>query len=76
MSRGWITTESRKKTGRVWVYHFYKTRESDGHRVENTVVLGPQSSFPREKDAWAEVARRRLDQNDQPGFKDRITLAI
>jgi integrase len=74
MSRGWITTESRKKAGRVWVYHFYKTRESDGHRVENTVVLGPLSSFPKEKDAWAEVERRHLDQNEQPGFKGRVTF--
>jgi integrase len=74
MSRGWITTESRKKAGPVWVYHFYKTRESDGHRVENTVVLGPLSSFPKEKNAWAEVERRRLDQNEQPGFKGRVTF--
>jgi integrase len=56
------------------VYHFYKTRESDGHRVENTVVLGPLSSFPKEKNAWAEVERRRLDQNEQPGFKGRVTF--
>jgi integrase len=74
MSRGWMTTECRKKTGQVWVYHFYKTRESDGHRVENTVVLGPLASFPREKDARAEVERRCLDQNEQLGFKGRITF--
>jgi hypothetical protein len=54
MSRGWITTESREKTGRVWVYHYYKTREYDGHRVDNTVVLGPLSSFPQQKDGWGE----------------------
>lgn len=74
MSRGWMTTDSRKKAGQVWVYHFYKTRESDGRRVENTLVLGPLSSFPREKDAWAEVQRRRLDQNEQPDFKGRVTF--
>jgi len=74
MSRGWMTTESRKKAGQVWVYHFYKTRESDGRRVENTVVLGPLSSFPKEKDAWSEVERRRLDQNQQPNFKGRVTF--
>jgi integrase len=74
MSRGWMTTDSRKKAGQVWVYHFYKTRESDGHRVENTLVLGPLSSFPKEKDAWAEVQRRRLDQNEQPDFKGRVTF--
>jgi integrase len=69
-----MTTDSRKKAGQVWVYHFYKTRESDGHRVENTLVLGPLSSFPKEKDAWAEVQRRRLDQNEQPDFKGRVTF--
>lgn len=67
MSRGWMTTESRKKSGQVWVYHFYKTRDTDGRRVENTVMLGSLYSFPRENDAWAEVERRRLDQNEQPG---------
>jgi hypothetical protein len=74
MSRGWMTTESRKKAGRVWVYHFYKTRVSDGHRVENTVVLGPLSSFPKEKDAWSEVEHRHLDQNEKPEFRGRVTF--
>lgn len=74
MSRGWMTTESRKKTGQVWVYHFYKTRESDGRRVENTVSIGPMSSFPKEKDAWGEVTRRSLDLNDQLDFKGRVTF--
>src|ERR1051326_3794015 len=72
MSRGWMTTESRKKAGRVWVYHFYRTREFDGQRVENTVVVGPLSAYPKEKHAWDEVERRRLDQNQQPGFKGRV----
>ena len=72
MSRGWVTSETRKKAGRVWIYHYYKTRVSDGHRVENTVALGPLSSFPKEKDAWAEVKRRFLDQNEQPDFKGRV----
>jgi integrase len=74
MSRGWMTTESRKKAGRVWVYHFYRTRVSDGHRVENTVVLGPLSSFPKERDAWGEVERRGLDQNEHPEFRGRVTF--
>ena len=69
-----MTTETRKKAGRIWVYHFYKTRESDGHRVENTVVIGPLSSFPKEKDAWAEVTRRSLDQNNNLDFKGRVTF--
>ena len=38
--RGWLTKEERKRAGKVWVYHYYRTRETDGHRVENTVVLG------------------------------------
>jgi integrase len=74
MSRGWMTTESRKKAGRVWVYHFYRTRVSDGHRAENTVVLGPLSSFPKERDAWGEVERRGLDQNEKPEFRGRVTF--
>jgi integrase len=74
MSRGWITKENRKKAGQVWVYHFYKTREPNGHRVENTVVVGPLSSFSKEKNAWAEVERRCLDQNEKPGFKGRVTF--
>jgi integrase len=74
MRRGWMTTESRKKAGQVWVYHFYKTRESDGRRVENTVVVGPLSSFRNEKDAWVEVERRRLDQNHELDFKARATF--
>lgn len=74
MSRGWMTTESRKKAGQVWVYHFYKTRESDGHRVENTVLIGPLSSFPKEKDAWGEVTRRSLDQDNNLDFKGRVTF--
>ena len=36
--KGWLTKEERKKAGKVWIYHYYKTRETDGHRVENTVV--------------------------------------
>jgi hypothetical protein len=76
MSRGWMTTENRKKAGQVWVYHFYKTRESDGHRVENTVVLGPLASFPREKDARAEVERRCLDQNENWASRVGSRLAI
>lgn len=34
---------------KVWVYHYYRTRETDGHRVENTVVVGVLSSLQREK---------------------------
>src|ERR1039458_1774970 len=57
--RGWLTKEERKRAGKVWVYHYYRTRDTDGHRVENTVVVGALSSLLREKDAWAEVEHRR-----------------
>jgi len=61
--QGWLTKEDRKRHGKVWVYHYYKTRDTDGHRVENTVVVGTLSSLPREKDAWAEVEDRGLNRN-------------
>jgi hypothetical protein len=57
--RGWLTKEARKRAGKVWVYHYYRTRDTDGHRVENTVVVGALSSLQRAKDAWAEVEHRR-----------------
>jgi integrase len=71
--RGWLTKEDRKK-GKVWIYHYYRTRETDGNRVENTVVVGALSSLPREKDVWAEVAHRGLDRVQQLGFPGRITF--
>ena len=75
MSRtGWLTKELRQKHAGVWVYHYYRTRETDGHRVENTVVVGALSSLPREKDAWAEVEHRGLDRNQQLGFSGRLTF--
>jgi hypothetical protein len=54
------------------VYHYYRTRETDGHRVENTVVVGALSSLPREKDAWAEVEHRGLDRSHDLGLTGRI----
>ena len=48
--KGWLTKDVRKRNGKVWSYHFYRTRDSDGARVENTVVLGPVE-FVREKTA-------------------------
>jgi integrase len=71
--RGWLTKEDRKR-GKVWVYHYYRTRETDGHRVENTVVVGALSSLPREKDAWTAVEHRGLDRNQRPDFKGRVTF--
>ena len=70
--RGWLTKEGRKRAGKVWVYHYYRTRETDGHRVENTVVVGALSSLPREKDAWAEVDHRGLDRNHELGLTGRV----
>jgi integrase len=70
--RGWLTKEARQKAGKVWIYHYYKTRQTDGHRVENTVVLGALSSLPREKDAWAEVEHRGLNRNHELALTGRI----
>ena len=72
--KGWLTKEDRKKNGKVWVYHYYRTRETDGHRVENTVVVGPLSSLPREKDAWAEEETLSLYRNSQLGITGRVTF--
>jgi integrase len=72
--KGWLTKEDRKKAGKVWIYHYYKTRETDGHRVENTVVVGALSSLRREKDAWAEVEHRGLNRNYQLGISGHITF--
>jgi len=72
--KGWLTKEDRKKAGKVWVYHYYKTCETDGHRVENTVVVGSLSSLRREKDAWAEVEHRGLNRNYQLGITGRVTF--
>jgi integrase len=71
--RGWLTKEERKK-GKVWVYHYYRTRDTDGHRVENTVVVGPLSSLAREKDAWAEVEHQGLNHNHELGLSGRVTF--
>jgi len=70
--RGWLTKEERKRAGKVWTYHYYKTRQTDGHRVENTVVLGALSSLPREKDAWAEVEHRGLNRNYELALTGRV----
>lgn len=58
--RGWITKQDRKKTGPVWVYHWYITKPDSGRKVEHTCVVGAVASFPREKDAWQEIDRRHL----------------
>ena len=74
--RGWLTKEARKKHGKVWLFHWYKTRPSDGKRVENTVVVGRVGSFPKESSAWEEVERRGLNHNiDEPNAgAGRITF--
>jgi hypothetical protein len=58
--RGWLTKEARKRAGKVWVYHYYyyRTRETDGHRVENTVAVGALSSLLRKTygQKWSIVA--------------------
>jgi integrase len=70
--RGWLTKEERKKAGKVWIYHYYRTRQTDGHRVENTVVVGALSSLRKEKDAWAEVEHRGLNRHHEQGLTGRV----
>src|ERR1017187_1231053 len=74
--RGLLTKEERKKHGKVWVFHWYKARPSDGKRVENTVVVGRVANFSKESSAWEEVERRGLNHNiDEPNFQTgRITF--
>ena len=61
--RGWLSKEDRKKYGKVWIFHWYKARPSDGKRVENTAVVGRVASFTKESSAWEEVDRRGLNHN-------------
>ncbi len=68
--RGWLTKQKRKKDGRVWIFHWYRVRPSDGKHVENTVVVGRVASFPKESNAWEEVERRSLNHNiNEPDFQ-------
>jgi len=73
--RGWLTKENRKRKT-VWVFHFRRVRSSDGKKVENTLVLGPVSDFPKRADAWEEVERRHLNHNiNEPDIKSgRVTF--
>ena len=55
----WVTKEERKRASKVWIYHYYRTRETDGHRVENTVVLGARPLSPKRRTPgrkWSIVA--------------------
>jgi hypothetical protein len=72
LHHGLLTNEERKRAGKVWVYHYYRTPDKDGHRVENTVVVGALSSLQREKDAWAEVEHRGLNRNHDLGLTGRV----
>jgi hypothetical protein len=66
--QGWLTKAPRR-TGNVWLHHFYVTRSVDGKRVETTRTIGSVSKFPRKSDAWAEVLRR-----NQIGISGRMTI--
>ena len=74
--RGWLTKEERKKHGKVWVFHWYKVRPSDGKKVENTAVVGRVANFSTKSNAWDEVERRGLNHNiDEPNAQaGRITF--
>ena len=74
--KGWLTKQVRKKSGKVWIFHWYCTRPSDGMTVENTAVVGQVADFSKKSEAWEEVERRHLNYNinepdSQPG---RITF--
>src|SRR5690349_23234560 len=58
--KGWITKQDRKKRGPVWVFHWYITKPETGRKAEQTCVVGAVAAFPKEKDAWQEIARRSL----------------
>jgi integrase len=75
--RGWLTKEGRKKGGKVWIFHWYRTRPSDGRKVENTVLVGRVASFTKESSAWEEVERRSLNHNlNEPDSQTgRITFS-
>ena len=73
--RGWLTQFKTKRSGWIWVYHWYRENPRTGKRTETTCNLGPVSQFPREKDAWAEVQRRHLTPTSGQNVSGRITVA-
>jgi len=73
-ARGWITKYKSKRTGHIWVYHYYRVKPKTGESGETTCNLGPVVQFPREKDAWAEVERRHLIPNSGHAPSGRVTV--
>ena len=58
---GWLKKETRAQ-GESWVF-FFRTRRSDGKRVENQIPIGLVQNFPDESSAWAEVERLHVSIN-------------
>jgi integrase len=71
---GWLTRHHSKRNGMTWVYHYYRTKPESGKRVENTVTIGAVTSFPKQKEAWAEVDRRHLQPNSVQNKAGRVTF--
>jgi integrase len=73
--RGWLTQFKAKRSGWIWVYHWYRTNPKTGKPAETTCNIGPVAEFPRGKDAWAEVERRHLIPNSGQNVIGRTTVA-
>jgi integrase len=72
--RGWLTQFKTKRSGWIWVYHWYRIDPKTGKPAETTCNIGPVAQFPREKDAWAEVERRHLLPTSGQNVVGRITF--
>lgn len=73
--RGWITKFKTKKSGTIWVFHWYRINPKTGKRAETTCNIGPVTQFPHEKDAWTEVERRHLLPKSGQAILGRVTFA-
>ena len=58
--RGWLRRK-KYKDGMTWLFCFFRTRDSDGKRVENSQRVGLLADFPTERSAWMEVGRLGLE---------------
>lgn len=74
---GCLRMEARKRGPAVWVYRYYADRETDGKRVERTLVVGTVEELPTKSDARLALERKQLPLivNQPTDDKDRITFA-
>jgi hypothetical protein len=72
---GSIRREERKRQSAAWVLRYYATRDSDGKRVERSLVLDSIQELPTENSAWAAVERLRLrDRINRSGFRGVVRV--